>query len=105
MLDMLPPGLYEATFEDLTPDLANADLVEGRYLFRLEPRSLDDIRALGENSLEDEMRFAAAQRISDINLRLYETFVAPYVRAAVTPEMAATLRELHPNRMGKRLPG
>jgi len=99
MLDMLPPGLYEASFDEITPDLANPELIEGRYLFRLEPRSLDDIRALGENSLEDEMRFAAAQRISDINLRLYETFVAPYVRAAVTPEMAATLRELHPNRM------
>ncbi|HEY6816233.1 MAG TPA: DUF3141 domain-containing protein [Croceibacterium sp.] len=99
MLDMLPPGLYEATFEDVPENLANADLVEGRYLFRLEPRTLADIQALGGNDLEDEMRFAAAQRISNINLQLYETFVAPFVRAAVTPETAATLREMHPNRM------
>ncbi|HEU4650949.1 MAG TPA: DUF3141 domain-containing protein [Croceibacterium sp.] len=99
MLDMLPPGLYEATFEEVDEDTENRDLVEGRYLFRLEPRTLDDIRALGGNSLEDETRFAAAQRISDINLRLYQTFVAPFVRAAVTPEIAATLRELHPNRL------
>lgn len=99
MLDMLPPGLYEATFEDVGKDTANAELVEGRYLFRLEPRTLADIRALGGNDLADEMRFAAAQRISDINLRLYETYVAPFVRATVTPEMAATLREMHPNRM------
>jgi hypothetical protein len=99
MLDMLPPGLYEATFEEVGEGLANAELVEGRYLFRLEPRTLDDIRALGENSLEDEMRFAAAERISNINLRLYETYVAPWVRAAVTPEMAAAMREMHPNRM------
>jgi len=99
MLDMMPPGLYEATFPDVSEDTANAELVEGRYLFRLEPRTLADIRALGENSLEDEMRFAAAQRISDINLRLYQSFVAPWVRAAMTPETASMLRELHPNRM------
>ncbi len=85
MLDMLPPGLYEATFEEVGKDTANAELIEGRYLFRLEPRTLADIRALGGNDLADEMRFAAAQRISDINLRLYETYVAPFVRAAVTP--------------------
>ena len=99
MLDMLPPGLYEATFEEVGEGMANADLVEGGYLFRLEPRTLEDIRALGGNDLEDEMRFAAAHRISNINLQLYETYVAPFVRAAVTPEMAAAMRELHPNRM------
>jgi hypothetical protein len=99
MLDMLPPGLYEATFEEVGEDTANADLIGGRYLFRLEPRTLDDIRGLGENSLEDEMRFAAAQRISNINLQLYETYVAPWVRAAVTPETAEALRQLHPNRL------
>jgi hypothetical protein len=99
MLDMLPPGLYEATFEEVGKETAHPELVAGRYVFRLEPRTLDDIRALGENSLEDEMRFAAAQRISDINRQLYETYVAPFVRAAVTPETAAALREMHPNRM------
>lgn len=99
MLDMLPPGLYEATFEEADENMANADLVEGRYVFRLEPRTLADIRALGENDLEDEMRFAAVHRISNINLQLYNTFVAPFVRAAVTPETAAKLREMHPNRM------
>jgi hypothetical protein len=99
MLDMLPPGLYEATFEEVGEGTAHADLVEGRYVFRLEPRTLNDIRALGGNGLEDEMRFAAVQRISNINLQLYESFVAPFVRAAATPETAAILRELHPNRM------
>jgi hypothetical protein len=99
MLDMLPPGLYEATFEEIGADTTNRELIEGNYLFTLEPRTLDDIRALGGNDLEDEMRFAAAHRISNINLQLYETYVAPFVRAAVTPEMAAAMRELHPNRM------
>src|SRR6478735_898609 len=99
MLDMLPPGLYEATFEEIDANTANRELIEGNYLFTLEPRTLDDIRALGGNDLADEMRFAAAQRISNINRQLYETYVAPFVRAAVTPEMAAAMREMHPNRM------
>jgi hypothetical protein len=99
MLDMLPPGLYEATFEEIDKDPPTPTWSRAPTCFRLEPRTLDDIRALGENSLEDEMRFAAAQRISNINLQLYEPYVAPFVRAAVTPEMAAAMRELHPNRM------
>jgi hypothetical protein len=99
MIDLMPPGLYEAVIEEVEPDAANPQLIDGRYLFRLEPRTLADIRALGNNPPEDELRFAAAERISDINLGLYRTLVRPAVRAAVTPASAAALRQLHPNRM------
>ena len=99
MIDMLPPGLYEAVFDEIDEDTANPELVQGRYLFRLEPRTLDDIRALGENSPEDDLRFAAAARVSEINLQLYKTFMAPAVRAMVTPQFAEVARQLHPNRM------
>ena len=51
---------------------------------RCEPRTLDDIRALGGNDAEDERRFATAARVSEINLSLYRTFVQPWVRAMVT---------------------
>jgi hypothetical protein len=34
-------------------NLENPQLVEGKYLFTLEVRTLDDIRALGGNSPED----------------------------------------------------
>ena len=47
---------------------------------RCEARTLDDIRALGGNDLEDERRFEAAARLSDINLALYRAFVQPLVR-------------------------
>lgn len=99
MIDMLPPGLYEAIFTQVDESMANADLVEGGYLFRLEPRGLEDIRAVGENSPEDDLKFAAAARVSNINLQLYETFMAPMVRAMVTPQFAEATRRLHPNRM------
>jgi len=99
MIDMLPPGLYEAIFTEVDETIANRQLAKGRYLFSLEPRSLDDIRALGENSSEDDLRFAAAARVSEINLQLYKNFVAPAVRAMVTPQFAEIARQLHPNRM------
>ena len=84
MIDLMPPGLYEAVITEVGEDTANAELIEGRYLFRLEPRTLDDIRALGGNDAEDERRFETAARISEINLGLYRTLAQPAVRALVT---------------------
>ena len=51
--------------------------MDGKYLFRLEARTLDDIRALGGNAAEDDTRFAAVARVSEINLGLYRTFWRP----------------------------
>jgi len=99
LIDVLPPGLYEATFEAKSADTASADLVTGEWVMRCEQRTLDDIRALGGNDSADERRFAAAARVSEINLSLYRTFVQPWVRAAVTPAAAETMRQLHPLRL------
>ena len=99
MIEATPPGLYEAVISEVGEDTANRDLVDGKYLFRLEPRTLDDIRAFGVNSPEDEKRFATVARLSEINLGLYRTFVEPFVRAAVTEPMAEAMRAMHPNRL------
>ena len=77
-IDCLPPGLYEAV---LTPSDAeeNRDgLVVGDYIVHFEDRSLDAIRALGTNDIEDERCFAAVARLSEINLGLYRTFLQPW---------------------------
>src|SRR5271165_5945602 len=84
-------------------DTANRDLVDGKYLFRLERRTLDDIRAFGVNSPEDDKRFAAVARLSEVNLSLYRTFAEPWVRAAVTPSLAEAIREWHPHRLRFRV--
>ena len=99
MIEATPPGLYEAVITEVGEDTANRDLVDGKYLFRLEPRTLDDIRAFGVNSPEDEKRFAAVARLSEINLGLYRTFAEPWIRAAVTEPMAEAMRAMHPNRL------
>ena len=99
MIDLAPPGLYEAVITDVGEGTDHAELIQGRYLFSLEARRLDDIRALGGNSPDDELSFAAAARLSDVNQQLYRTFVQPAVRAMTSPAGAETMRKLHPNRL------
>jgi hypothetical protein len=99
MIELMPPGLYEAMITEVGEDTDNRELVDGKYLFRLEARSLDDIRAFGVNSAEDDKCFATVARVSEIELGLYRTFAAPYVRAVSTETMAKTMRAMHPNRL------
>ena len=99
LIDMLPPGLYEAKFERKTEGAAHADLVTGDWIMRCEPRTLDDIRALGGHEPEEERMFAAVARLSEINLALYRTFLQPLVKATVTPAFADWMRKLHPLRL------
>jgi hypothetical protein len=100
LIDVLPPGLYEATFEAKSGNTANADLAGGEWIMRCEQRTLDDLRAIGGNSPEDQRRFATANRVSEINLANYRKFIQPWVRAMATPQTAARVRDLHPLRVG-----
>ena len=99
LIDLMPPGLYEAVITEVEPGTAHPELIEGRYLFRLEVRSLADIRALGGNDAADDLRFATAARLSEVNLGLYRALVAPAVRAMTTAQTAGIRRRLHPNRL------
>ena len=99
LIDTLPPGLYEAIFEDKTADTANPDLALGNWVMRCEARTLEDIRALGGNDIADERRFATAARVSEINLALYRTFAEPMVRAFVSTPVADWLHQMHPLRL------
>lgn len=99
MIDLMPPGLYEAVMTGVDPRVANPELIKGRYLFTLEARTLDDIRALGGNSPEDDLRFATVARVSEINRGLYHSLVSPAVRSAVSDQSAEMMRRIHPNRL------
>ena len=98
LVDLLPPGLYEMVIEPKDPDAPGADLVAGAYVTRFEERTLDDIRALGGNTPEDDRRFATVSRISDVNLGLYDTFARPWIRAMMTEPAAEWLRLANPAR-------
>src|SRR6266404_1058919 len=99
LIDVLPPGLYEATFEAKSAETAHPELAGGSWIMRCEQRTLEDIRAMGGNMAEDERRFATAARVSEINLANYRNFVQPWLRAAVTPQVAEWIRTWHPLRV------
>lgn len=108
MIDIMPPGLYEAVFLEkdeamIQTDLAAGDMAAGDYVLRFERRGLDVLRALGGNDAEDERRFATVARLSEVNQGLYRTYASPLVKAVVNDESAERLRDLHPLRMRYRL--
>ncbi len=74
-------------------------LRSGEWVMRCEARTLDDIRAMGGNSPEDERRFETAKRVSEMNLDAYRKFVQPWVKSMVTPQMAELMRNWHPLRL------
>jgi hypothetical protein len=99
LIDTLPPGLYEAVFENKAASTANLDLVAGNWVMRCEMRTLDDLRALGGNSASDERRFATAARTSEINLALYRAFAQPLVQAWINAPLAKLIAQMHPLRL------
>jgi hypothetical protein len=99
LIDVLPPGLYEAVITEKGPDTAGRELVSGDYVMRFERRTLGQIRALGGNDAEDERRFAAVARVSEMNQGLYRTFLSPAVQQLANDYAATWLRRLHPHRV------
>ena len=99
MIDLMPPGLYEAVIAGVDESVANPELVQGGYLFSLETRTLDDIRKLGGNSPEDDVAFATVARVSEITQGVYGTLMRPAVRAMATETSAELMRHSHPNRL------
>jgi pimeloyl-ACP methyl ester carboxylesterase len=98
LIDAMPPGLYEIVITEKhgTGEPGDFDLC-------IEERSLDDIRALGGNSLEDEREFAAVARVSELNNALYQTFLQPWIKMMSGPQLARAAIELNPLRLGYSL--
>ncbi|MFN3625488.1 MAG: DUF3141 domain-containing protein [Hyphomicrobium sp.] len=99
LIDVLPPGLYEAVMVPKDQVKHAPDLIGGDYLVRFEPRTLDDIRMLGGNDEEDDRRFATVARVSEINLGLYRMFLQPWVRLWANEGSSEVMRRLHPLRL------
>ncbi len=96
LIDVLPPGLYEAVLTPVAADTANAGQVTGDWIARFEPRTLNDVRAIVQPDPENERRFAAVRRVSEINLGLYRTLFQPFVQALINEQGAEWLRKLNP---------
>ena len=99
LIDVLPPGLYEAVMTPRTADAVNPDLVGGDWIVRFEPRTMDDLRTIVQPDPENERRFATARRVSEINLGLYRALFQPFVRAFANEKTAESLHAANPNEL------
>lgn len=97
LIDVLPPGLYEAVIEDTRPDMPGREYVRGRFHVRFEPRTMSDILAL-DDGREDERAFEVVKRVAGVNQGLYDTFVSPWLRLMSNELTAETTRNLNPAR-------
>lgn len=98
MIDVLPPGLYEAVLHPDSSPPQNGQ-PHGPWLATFETRDLADLAAHGGTSAEDEKRFAAMRRVSETNLALYREFAQPAVRQLASPAMTTLSAQLHPSRL------
>jgi hypothetical protein len=99
VIDCLPPGLFEMVISPRPANVPAEGFVTGDWIARFEARSLDDVKALGRNSPEDDRAFAAVARMSELNLSLYRAFLQPFVRAIANQPMADLTRALNPLRL------
>ncbi|MGA7329425.1 MAG: DUF3141 domain-containing protein, partial [Rhodomicrobium sp.] len=101
VIDCLPPGLYEMV---ITPrGKGETKLTPESSYTIFAPRSLDDIRALGRNSAEDERAFQAVERLSELNYNIYRTFFQAGIRPLANSQTAALARTFHPLRLSYSL--
>jgi pimeloyl-ACP methyl ester carboxylesterase len=101
LIDMMPPGLYEIVITEKPGTEVSREA--GDFDLSIEERGLDDIRALGYNSLQDEREFAAVARVSELNNALYQTFLQPWIKMINSPQLARAAVELNPLRLGYSL--
>jgi len=99
LIDGMPPGLYEIVITDKSEGEVGAQLLTGDFNVKIEERGIEDIRALGCNTNDDEREFDSVARVSALNNALYSTFVQPWLQAAVTPQMASAVLSMQPLRL------
>jgi len=97
-IEALPPGLYELVIEDAPMDERGLP----QYEVSLHEREIDDILSHDDTRL-DEGHFRIVAGVSELNARLYDLFVSPWVRAISNEWSAHWRRELHPLRVQRAM--
>ncbi|MBN8924501.1 MAG: DUF3141 domain-containing protein [Rhodanobacter sp.] len=100
LIDGLPAGIYRAVVDDVHEEHPGATPAAPSYLMTIRRSSVEEVRGIVRPDADEERRFAAAARISEINLALYRNTVQPWVRACSAGWSAAWLQKLHPMRIG-----
>lgn len=94
----LPPGLFEMIIEN-EPDQAADATASPRYQVYFEPRSIADILRQDADGRDDEKAMALVDKVSDVNSKLYELWVRPWLGQLVNEPFAEVMRLCHPFRL------
>ncbi|MGH8156240.1 MAG: DUF3141 domain-containing protein, partial [Rhodanobacteraceae bacterium] len=100
IIDLLPPGIFRAEVKAHPDGVPARELMDKQYLMSIRGSGIDEIRGIVKPDQVSERRFAAAARVSDINLALYRNLWQPWVRALSTPSSAHWLEVFQPVRFG-----
>lgn len=93
-LESLEPGLYQMKIHNPS---GSRDSHKGEYRVDFEPRRVESLRRYAPHA----RTFDRVRRVSEFNEVLYESFVGPWVRAAVNPWTAELTRWFHPMRLNR----
>lgn len=102
LIDVLPPGLYEAIITDTYPEMPGREFAIGRYVIRFEPREVADILAF-DDGRDDERAFELVRHVAQINQNFYDTYVSPMVQAMTNEQSAALSRNLNSARLERQV--
>ena len=94
-IDLFPAGIFRASV-DTTPE--GARNFADPYLMSIRRSSVEEVRDIVRPDPESDRRFAAAARVSDINVALYRNTLQPWIRAFSTSYSARWMQALHPLR-------
>lgn len=99
IIDTLPAGLFHATIDPYQASDGPSDF-QDPFLLSIHRSTLDDIKDIVKPNPSSDRAFAAAAKVSNINLALYRQFLQPWVKTYSTKESAQLLSSLHPLRLG-----
>lgn len=93
-IDILPPGLYE-----LVVDTVEGSEEHGKLVSHYEPRTIEDIKALGWNSEEDDRAFATVAKASEAISQMYDKMVHPLFRVFANKQFEEAAKKARPLRI------
>jgi hypothetical protein len=92
-IEALEPGLYQMKIDNPTGD---PDCSRHQYSVRFESRQIEDLHFDYPRAA-----FERARQVSEWNESVYRTLVSPWMKAAATPWLSASMRWLHPMRASR----
>jgi len=101
-LNYLPPGLYELVIAEGEKIIREngREIRMTDYVARFEEREISDILCM-DDGFADEMDFVTVAAVSEVNDRLYQTWISPWIGLFTNDATANILKWLHPMRVSR----